>query len=722
MSINQLIAQGFRFPSSGGQGGGGYANAMASMRNADLQNRMRMEQLAFERQKFDQENAMAQQVAMMGQEQALAAAMYQPGESNDVSQLAAFGKPGEARLNALFKQQEYKTKQDQLGFDREKLNAELPGMAATARGTGATAAEKELQTKRAIEDQAVNNVLSMPDKNMAFDALKQLTVDKSISEARARVIAAQIGKAPSIEAVREQFARLALTPQQQLEQELKSTDLGGRVQQTTYNKYGMAEPVTTELQKTMTPGEVSTASREHTKQMFNMMDDNRKFELEKAKTQSQVAKDSTQRAEAQAKLDELQREQAESSKIQSIVDQTGFDPNNAEDRNLLLGSEQGRKVLKSFDDLQTSSMTRQLKEQELTQKVTEGFVNKLGIATTQDSLAALFNSAFQDPEMSKHLKEGGLDTQNTMEIIKKLDSPEKVKEFVRQLQGQFTSEKEKLAKETNDITNYKYARDNGYKGSFTEYQQMGETVKDGLTGDIKEYEYARGQGYKGSFEEWRLSGKKAGATNVSQTVSTSQEKKFEEGLGTLQAKQIEKQQENALAAAEVIETGNIGKRLLEEGAMVGFGAEFLTKTGEALHRIGFNVGSDAVANTRAYAATMGKSVASLIKQFGAGTGLSDADREFATLMAGGNIALDAKSLRRIIEINDRASRRVIRKYNDSVKGIKSVTPLTVDEPPEYKVKKSAAPPAPSTPAVGTVKGGYKFKGGDPANPSSWEKQ
>lgn len=33
----------------------------------------------------------------------------------------------------------------------------------------------------------------------------------------------------------------------------------------------------------------------------------------------------------------------------------------------------------------------------------------------------------------------------------------------------------------------------------------------------------------------------------------------------------------------------------------------------------------------------------------------------------------------------------------------------------------AAPPKNSAPAVGTVKSGYRFKGGDPASPSSWEK-
>jgi hypothetical protein len=41
---------------------------------------------------------------------------------------------------------------------------------------------------------------------------------------------------------------------------------------------------------------------------------------------------------------------------------------------------------------------------------------------------------------------------------------------------------------------------------------------------------------------------------------------------------------------------------------------------------------------------------------------------------------------------------------------------------EGQAPATAAKSAPSAPPVGTLKGGYRFKGGDPASPSSWEKQ
>ena len=42
---------------------------------------------------------------------------------------------------------------------------------------------------------------------------------------------------------------------------------------------------------------------------------------------------------------------------------------------------------------------------------------------------------------------------------------------------------------------------------------------------------------------------------------------------------------------------------------------------------------------------MAGNVGRLIKQFGAGTGLSDADRQYAEKMAGGKITLDVKALK-----------------------------------------------------------------------------
>lgn len=67
--------------------------------------------------------------------------------------------------------------------------------------------------------------------------------------------------------------------------------------------------------------------------------------------------------------------------------------------------------------------------------------------------------------------------------------------------------------------------------------------------------------------------------------------------------------------------------------------------------------------TQAYFAAVGRQVGENIKMFGAGTGLSDADREFAKQMAAGSIELTPTAIQRIMRINRKVSEGVIGKYN-----------------------------------------------------------
>ena len=67
--------------------------------------------------------------------------------------------------------------------------------------------------------------------------------------------------------------------------------------------------------------------------------------------------------------------------------------------------------------------------------------------------------------------------------------------------------------------------------------------------------------------------------------------------------------------------------------------------------------------TQAYFAGIGGQVAQIIKSFGAGTGLSDADRKFAERMAGGSEELTTDAIKKIVRLNDEASKFVLKKYN-----------------------------------------------------------
>ena len=213
------------------------------------------------------------------------------------------------------------------------------------------------------------------------------------------------------------------------------------------------------------------------------------------------------------------------------------------------------------------------------------------------------------------------------------------------------------------------------------------------TAGMREYQEAVRQGFKGTFMEYKQSLQpKPPQVNVR---LPEQEKAFETGLGKAQADRIMDDQKVAQDARGIIDTVQQGRQLLQSGAITGFGAEFLTQIGSALNQIGINFAEDAVANTQAFAANMAQNVGRIIKQFGAGTGLSNADREYAEKMAGGKITLDRKAIDRILDINERAARNVIGAHNRRVQGIKTNVPLTVEMPPGPP----AAAPIPGTPAA-----------------------
>jgi hypothetical protein len=165
----------------------------------------------------------------------------------------------------------------------------------------------------------------------------------------------------------------------------------------------------------------------------------------------------------------------------------------------------------------------------------------------------------------------------------------------------------------------------------------------------------------------------------------AQEKAFETELGKEQAGSIIKNRTAAQDAASIIDTVKTGRDIMKSGMITGAGADFLVNLNQGLKTVGIDAGyADAAANSQAFTANMAGNVGKLIKQFGAGTGLSDADREFAKDMAGGRIALDAKAINKILDINERAARNVITRHNKDVKGIKTNIPLEVEMPPEIK--------------------------------------
>ena len=195
------------------------------------------------------------------------------------------------------------------------------------------------------------------------------------------------------------------------------------------------------------------------------------------------------------------------------------------------------------------------------------------------------------------------------------------------------------------------------------------------TAAIREYKFGQKDP---KFAESQIALKRAGATQV---VLPAQEKAFEAELGKGQADAILKSRTAAEDAATILATNQVGRDLLNSGAITGAGADFFVGLNQGLKTAGIDFGfADASANSQAYAAAMGQNTAKLIKQFGAGTGLSDGDRKYAEKIAAGQITMDEKAIRRILDINDRAARNVITGHNKKVEKIKTNIPLKVDLP------------------------------------------
>lgn len=131
---------------------------------------------------------------------------------------------------------------------------------------------------------------------------------------------------------------------------------------------------------------------------------------------------------------------------------------------------------------------------------------------------------------------------------------------------------------------------------------------------------------------------------------------------------IKRFDEQFVEASEARATLNIidnAERLLDAGITTGTAAGARNAIARALDTIlGRETDESALsANTDAYIANAGQLVGQVIKQFGSGTGLSDADREYAARIAGGSVEMNEAALRRILDIQRKAQTHTIERYN-----------------------------------------------------------
>jgi len=142
-------------------------------------------------------------------------------------------------------------------------------------------------------------------------------------------------------------------------------------------------------------------------------------------------------------------------------------------------------------------------------------------------------------------------------------------------------------------------------------------------------------------------------------------------LSQIGAKNFAEAHENARLAADAL--GSVNRTLPTiDNMFTGAGAELKLNISRYTRAFGVDVvDPSTIADTEAYVAESGRRVAQYITNLGAGTGLSDADREYAQKVVAGNITVDSIALKRLLGVIKHNAQRTISNYNTTRSNIET---------------------------------------------------
>jgi hypothetical protein len=146
--------------------------------------------------------------------------------------------------------------------------------------------------------------------------------------------------------------------------------------------------------------------------------------------------------------------------------------------------------------------------------------------------------------------------------------------------------------------------------------------------------------------------------------------KFLGELGESEGKRITELKTRAVDSVASKKIIAEARSLLDQGIYTGTAANIRKNFDKLLQEGNIYIGGRKAANTEAYASMMGLQVGKIIKQFGAGTGLSDADREYAEKIVGGRVTLTEDAIRRLLDINERLADFTISEFNSQAERAK----------------------------------------------------
>jgi hypothetical protein len=218
-----------------------------------------------------------------------------------------------------------------------------------------------------------------------------------------------------------------------------------------------------------------------------------------------------------------------------------------------------------------------------------------------------------------------------------------------------------------------------------------------LPSAVQEYEYAKAQGYKGTFEQWDRESKKAGATSV--TVNA--EKPFLNSLGDNLGKQLDTGLSNAKAAAQTIQTAHRLRQAVDSGKIVAGPTAswrvFGLQLGQMLG-IGGKDAAETLANTRTAMQSMAQAELDAAQQMKGQGQITEAERDIIRRAASGSIdALTAPEVSLLAQALEKTARGKLASHKtnvDNLRKMPAAAPLVpfyeLSEPPAYAPPASAA--------------------------------
>lgn len=147
---------------------------------------------------------------------------------------------------------------------------------------------------------------------------------------------------------------------------------------------------------------------------------------------------------------------------------------------------------------------------------------------------------------------------------------------------------------------------------------------------------------------------------VQVNVDTTQKAgdKFATELAGKRADLLAKSYDNATAASKAIDAIENAENDVNAGIKSGASGQVALGVAKFAKSLGLDADPQ-IANTEAFRANMARETLNLVKGLGAGTGISNADREFAEKASGGSILLDDQAIVRLMNIAKAAAGNVM---------------------------------------------------------------